>query len=320
MTVRVATADDRSTLHRLLGALEREEPRPPWTRVDDAELLGLIDEYVQDHLALLAEDDGAPVGFLLGRLRKAGIGYVSDLYVEPEARRHGIAAALVREAVARFRDGGAEVVELEVRAANADARVVYERWGFRETLVRLAAQTGELEQRLGRTGPEPSVGWVYAQTDDLSVAERAVTQFVPRLGHSEQTVVHPPRNGWICVEDELCSREPSLLRRLAQELSYRTGGVVLALGIEEGAVVRYVLFERGSVADEYASLPEHFGALPPGDVVALAANPRVVARLTGADPGRVRAVARTASSPAELPAPDELLAQLAEVLGVGSVS
>jgi hypothetical protein len=46
------------------------------------------------------------------------------------------------------------------------------------------------------------------------------------------------------------------------------------------------------------------------------ANPTVVARLTGAEPGRVRAVARTAASPAELPPAPELFAQLAEVLGL----
>jgi hypothetical protein len=92
---------------------------------------------------------------------------------------------------------------------------------------------------------------------------------------------------------------------------------VLTLGVEESAVVRYVLWDRGGVADEYASVPEYFGELPPGDVIALAANPTVAQRLTGADPSRVRAVARTASSTEDLPAPDELYAQVAEVLGVG---
>jgi hypothetical protein len=91
---------------------------------------------------------------------------------------------------------------------------------------------------------------------------------------------------------------------------------VCAIGVEDGAVVRYVLYERGSVVDEYQSVPEHFGPLPPGDVVALGANPTVVSRLTGADPGRVRAVARTASSSDELPPPGELLLQIAEVMGL----
>ena len=67
-------------------------------------------------------------------------------------------------------------------------------------------------------------------------------------------------------------------------------------------------------------MPEYFGPLPPGDVVALGANPTVVARLTGADRGALRAVARTADSPAELPPAPELSRELAAVLGVASAS
>ena len=115
----------------------------------------------------------------------------------------------------------------------------------------------------------------------------------------------PPRHGWIAVYDDVCDRDPSMLRRLARELSERTGAVVLALGVEHDQVVRFVLLEAGRIVDEYLSVPEHYGALPPGDVIALAANPRVVARLTGADPAQVRAVARTAPLPEELPPPQE---------------
>ena len=91
---------------------------------------------------------------------------------------------------------------------------------------------------------------------------------------------------------------------------------MLALGIEEGAVVRYNLYDRGSAVDEYLSVPEHYGELPPGDVMALGANPTVVARLTGADPQRVREVARTAASSADLPSAQELYQQIAAALGV----
>ena len=77
-----------------------------------------------------------------------------------------------------------------------------------------------------------------------------------------------------------------------------------------------ILFERGRIVDEYLSVPEFYGPLPPGDVVGLAANPTVVARLTGADPEAVRRVAHTAPSPADLPPAPQLLGQLAEVMGV----
>ena len=107
-----------------------------------------------------------------------------------------------------------------------------------------------------------------------------------------------------------------MLRRLGRELSERTGAVVLTMGVEHEQVVRFILLEAGRIVDEYLSVPEHYGALPPGDVIALAANPRVVARLTGADPAEVRAVARTALSPEELPAPPELLAGIAGAIGL----
>jgi ribosomal protein S18 acetylase RimI-like enzyme len=318
VNVRAATEADLPRLKELWSAFAQEVPEPDYVQVDHEEELREIEEIVREQVAVLAERDGEVVGFALARTKGSKLGFVSDLYVVPDARRERVAQALTREVVTILRGRGAEAVQLEVLVENGDARSVYERWGFRETLLTLTADAAELEQRLGREDPEPSVGRVYAQTDDVSTIERSTAQFIPRLGRSARTVVHPPRGGWICVDDELCSGDPKLLRRLAQELSYRTAGVVLSLGIEEGAVVRYVLFERGSVADEYASLPEYCGPLPPGDVIALSANPTVVARLTGADAGRLRAVALTASSPADLPPPEELLAELAEVLGIGS--
>jgi hypothetical protein len=63
-------------------------------------------------------------------------------------------------------------------------------------------------------------------------------------------------------------------------------------------------------------VPQYRGALPPGDVIALGANPTVVARLTGADPHRVREIARTADSPGDLPPADELYEEIATLMGV----
>ena len=77
-----------------------------------------------------------------------------------------------------------------------------------------------------------------------------------------------------------------------------------------------IALDRGGIVDEYLSVPEFYGPVPPGDVIGLAANPTVLARLTGADPQRVRAVAPTAAAPAELPPARELLAELAAALGL----
>lgn len=314
MQIRAATADDRSGLRDLYRAYSDEAPPP----AAELELeLQDVDEFLEQGIALFAEvEPGTPAGFLLARMSGARQGWIHHLYVAPARRRSGVAAALVRTAVEELRDLGAEVIELEVRPSNQEARVVCERWGFYETSLRLSVAAEALAEWLSREAAEPSVGLVFVQSDDESRVGQAVRAFVPRLGRSARTDVRSPENGWIAVDDELCSGDPASLRRLAQELSYRTGGVVLSLGIEEGVVVRYVLFDRGSVADEYASLPEYGGPLPPGDVVGLSANPTVAHRLTGADPDRVRAVARTASSPSELQAPPQLMAELADVLGV----
>jgi hypothetical protein len=118
------------------------------------------------------------------------------------------------------------------------------------------------------------------------------------------------------VRTDVTDADPDRLKALAKELSYTTGGVVLSLGVQRGAVVRYDLFERGADIDEYLSVPEYFGELPPGDVYALGANATVVARLTGADARRVRDVARTAASPGELPPARELYEQIAAVMGL----
>jgi hypothetical protein len=106
------------------------------------------------------------------------------------------------------------------------------------------------------------------------------------------------------------------LIRFAREISTRMGAVVVTLALEVEQVVRMIALDRGGIVDEYLSVPEFYGPIPPGDVIGLAANPTVLARLTGADPQRVKEVALTAASPAELPPARELLAELAATLGL----
>ncbi|HVD10715.1 MAG TPA: hypothetical protein VNB88_08735, partial [Gaiellaceae bacterium] len=64
------------------------------------------------------------------------------------------------------------------------------------------------------------------------------------------------------------------------------------------------------------SVPEFHGPLPPGEVIALGANPRLMARMTGADAEAIRATARTAANPADLPPASELIVQIADLFGI----
>ena len=219
----------------------------------------------------------------------------------------------LRRLVDEAKERGEDTVTVETTPEVGDA---WHRAGFAERARVFELSVEELERRLG-ADKAPSFGSVHVQTDDLDGVVRAVRQFVPRMpGGSKGSVVAPPRNGWIAVYDELTDRNPEMLRRLARELSDRMGAVVLLMGVEENEVVRFVLFERGRVMDEYLSVPDYYGDIPPGDVIALSANPTVVARLTGADPAEVRRVARTGKSTEDLPPATELAADLGELLGI----
>jgi len=231
-----------------------------------------------------------------------------------EVRQDGLPTEdLLSELVDAARERGECEIEVETTHEAGDAWI---RAGFTEVARTLTASVDALGARLG-PAPDPSFGSIHVQTDDLDAVERAVRQFVPRLpGGSKGSVVLPPRDGWVGVFDELTDREPEMLRRLARELSDRMGAFVLALGAEEGRVVRYIAYERGRVVDEYLSVPEFHGPLPPGEVIALGANPRLMARMTGADAEAIRSTARTAGDPGDLPAARELIVQIAALFGI----
>ena len=317
MSVRMATADDLQVLEGFWRAFEAEIPPPAYEDVDEATELGEIREIVDSGLGWVAERDGAVVGMALARRRGPRAGTLTDLYVTPEARRTGVAEALVRTVVDRFTEDGIEHVDLEVMATNAAARAIYAHWGFREEVLTLAAPVAVIAERLGEPPSQPSFGSIHVQTDDVDPIVTAVEMYVPRLpGRSSGSIVTQPRRGYVTVYDDVCDRDPAMLRRLAREISSRTGLVVIALGVEEEAVARMIVFDRGGIVDEYASVPEYHGPLPPGEVIALRANPVVVERYTGATQAAVRAATPVADSPGELPPARDVLVGLSTALGL----
>lgn len=313
MSVRRAGPADFEAITSLDRELDHELP-PPVSLAQplDAE----VREILESELAFVGEDDGSVVGYALVRRRSPGLATVVDVYVAPNARGSGIAPRIMREVVATLREEGVTRIDLAVPASSALARSFYARWGLRDEVIVMGAPLERIEERLGRV-EAGSFGSIHIQSDDLSAVADAVRQFVPRLpGGSRGSLVTPPRGGWISVYDDVCDRDPEMLRRLARELSDRMGAVTLLLGVEREELVRMILFERGRIVDEYLSVPEFYGPLPPGDVVGLAANPTVVSRLTGADPEAVRRVAINASSPADLAPARDLLNELASLIGI----
>jgi ribosomal protein S18 acetylase RimI-like enzyme len=78
----------------------------------------------------LAWNDGTPRGFISSWEGTDGLGQVEDLFVHPEFRGRGLAAALVRHGVADCRRAGAGGVVI-VAAADDTPRLAYARMGFR---------------------------------------------------------------------------------------------------------------------------------------------------------------------------------------------
>ena len=319
MRVRAVTGADAAAVRELWEAFEAEiSPPEAFDPESWDEAWADLRRHAHDGVALLVEDDGGrAVAYAFATAVKARRSHVTDVYVRPEVRRRGVASHLMHELADGLRDLGAEWVSLDVQTSNRPARVLWERLGFEDVQSVMVTRVESLTSRdEGADAGGESLGAVYVQTDDQGAVAEAVRRFVPRLYRATTSVVSAPRDGWVSIADEAGEQDPALLRRLAEELSHVTGSVLLLLAAEHGRVVRLAAWERGSLLDEYLSVPEAYGPLAPGDAVALRANATVLSRLTGGEPGRIRAVARTAASSDELPPAAELVAALADALGV----
>ena len=319
MTIRPATDADHDRLRELWTAFQEEVGGPAFLRETWDDAWADLRKHVAEKLAFVSDDEGRVTGFVFATVPREtpDLGHVTDLYVEPAARRRGTAVALMGRVTDALQARGVGHVGLDVRVDNAGARAFYDRLGFVEEERFLATSLATVQERLAEPeGDTRSFGSTHVQTDDEASVERAVARFLPRLGGSARTDVTRPTNGWITIYDELCDRDRDAHRRFGAEISERLGVPAVALRLEEGAVVRYYLFERGRMVDEYLSVPTYYGELSKADELSLAANPTLAARLTGAEPATVRAVIRTASSVADLPPAVELLAQVAAALGL----
>ena len=116
---------DRSHIDQI-AALERECFSTPWTEqmLSDA----LFDS--QASFIVAEAEDGHILGYA-GLHVIVDEGYIDNIAVEPDARRHGVASALL-DVYCRFGAVNLAFLTLEVRAGNAPAIALYEKLGFRQ--------------------------------------------------------------------------------------------------------------------------------------------------------------------------------------------
>jgi ribosomal protein S18 acetylase RimI-like enzyme len=97
-----------------------------------------------DSFAFLAEEDGRPVGFVVGFFEEphfmwdtGRVGHIDSFYVLSEMHGRGVGRQLMDAAYAEMRRAGATTVALEMVADNEVARRFYEREGFTTTFVQM---------------------------------------------------------------------------------------------------------------------------------------------------------------------------------------
>lgn len=133
ITVRRATLADADAIAPLFDLYRQFYEQAP-----DA---ALASSFVRDRLAndesviFVAEDAGRPMGFTqlfpsFSSVRAVRTWVLNDLYVVREARRQGVARALLEAAAAFGRNSGAARLELETDHDNRSAQALYRHLGW----------------------------------------------------------------------------------------------------------------------------------------------------------------------------------------------
>ena len=86
----------------------------------------------RETLTVIAADGGALAGFVLAQFGTRAV-HVALLGVAPEFQRHGLGRQLITWVEESATVAGLFVMQLEVRAANQQARRFYAKLGYRET-------------------------------------------------------------------------------------------------------------------------------------------------------------------------------------------
>jgi ribosomal protein S18 acetylase RimI-like enzyme len=159
VTIRPATNADEAALGRFGGALMRQhhdfDPRR-FVRSENPEAgygRFLVSQLAEPEcVVLVAERAGRVIGYAYAGLEpmswkdlRAACGYLHDVFVDPAERGAGTGARLVRAAIERLEAKGAPRVVLMSAARNEPAQRLFERLGFRRTMVEMTRERGDGE-------------------------------------------------------------------------------------------------------------------------------------------------------------------------------
>jgi len=148
--------------------IERASFSMPWSRG------AFLYEVEQNQVARcwVGREDGRLVGYIC-LWEVADELHITNVAVHPDARRRGVARALLESVLDRARAGGSRIVVLEVRPSNVEALTLYESFGFRV---------------VGRRR-----GYYYDTGEDALVMEAFVAAAEPRAAGSRQS---PAKGTW----------------------------------------------------------------------------------------------------------------------------
>jgi ribosomal protein S18 acetylase RimI-like enzyme len=154
MLVRSATADDVPAILPMVRSICAMHAQMDPARYDF--LPDIVDRYSKwlparasdpRSVLLIGEDSAGAAGFLVGSVETnipiyhtLEYGFIHDLWVEPRARRSGLASLLADAALQRFQAMGVSQVRLETAAGNDAARALFAHRGFRVATIDMLVQ------------------------------------------------------------------------------------------------------------------------------------------------------------------------------------
>lgn len=153
VTIRRATISDLDTLTRLWKELAdyHADLAPEFALVPQATTLfsNHLSDLVQnqDCCILLAEDEGAAVGFISGLIKEnppifteRRVGHISNALITARLRRRGIGARLVSAMRDWFRERGVRSIDLGVAVANPLGIEFWHDMGFHDHMTRMRGE------------------------------------------------------------------------------------------------------------------------------------------------------------------------------------